>query len=238
MKTVQFGKVIFGILLVFISPPAFAQFQTGEAITSAFDSSSTISLDLKGMDVVEVLKTLASKGNMNVVVGANVRGRVTMFLKDVDVRVAFEIILLANNLAADQRGDIVYVMTQRDYEQLYGETFGDKKIVRIIKLKYAKITEVSKALNQIKTKIGKIVTDEATSTIVIIDAPQAAEKAVEAVKRLNAEIGIPLSLRELGVKEDELRSLAEATAQVTRLIGMNPRPLDADSLEGIIREAF
>jgi alcohol dehydrogenase class IV len=62
--------------------------------------------------------------------------------------------------------------------------------------------------------------------------------AVEAVKRLNGEIGIPLSLRELGVAEGELRPMAEATVQITRLLGANPRPLDADSLEGILREAW
>ena len=67
---------------------------------------------------------------------------------------------------------------------------------------------------------------------------EAALRAVEAVKRLNAEIGIPLRLRELGVAEEELRPMAEATAQITRLLEANPRPLDADSLEDILREAW
>ena len=39
---------------------------------------------------------------------------------------------------------------------------------------------------------------------------------MEAVKRLNADIGIPLSLRELGIVEKELRPMAEATAQIIR----------------------
>jgi alcohol dehydrogenase class IV len=67
---------------------------------------------------------------------------------------------------------------------------------------------------------------------------EAALCAVEAVKRLNAEIGIPLSLRELGVTEGDLRPMAEATAQITRLLQANPRPLNVDSLEGILREAW
>ena len=71
-----------------------------------------------------------------------------------------------------------------------------------------------------------------------LSAPDAALKAVEAVKRLNADIGIPLRLRELGVAEEELRPMAEATAQITRLLEANPRPLDADSLEGILRAAW
>jgi alcohol dehydrogenase class IV len=71
-----------------------------------------------------------------------------------------------------------------------------------------------------------------------LSARQAAERAVEAVKRLEEEIGIPTQLQALGVGEEELRPLAEATAQITRLLQMNPRPLDADALEGILREAW
>jgi alcohol dehydrogenase class IV len=62
--------------------------------------------------------------------------------------------------------------------------------------------------------------------------------AVEAVERLKGDIGIPLCLRALGVKEEELRPLAEATAQITRLLQANPRPLDVDALEGILTQAL
>jgi alcohol dehydrogenase class IV len=71
-----------------------------------------------------------------------------------------------------------------------------------------------------------------------LSAREAAELAVEAVQCLKAEIGIPMNLRELGVEEKALRPLAEATAQITRLLDMNPRPLDVDALEDILREAW
>jgi alcohol dehydrogenase class IV len=67
---------------------------------------------------------------------------------------------------------------------------------------------------------------------------EAAEQAVEAVQRLKVEIGIPLNLRDLGIEEEELRPLAEATLEVARLVEANPRPLDADSLEAILRRAW
>jgi alcohol dehydrogenase class IV len=66
----------------------------------------------------------------------------------------------------------------------------------------------------------------------------AAELAVEAVERIKGDIGIPLCLRELGVEEEGLRPLAEATAQITRLLRANPRPLDVDALEGILIQAL
>ena len=71
-----------------------------------------------------------------------------------------------------------------------------------------------------------------------LSAVDSAHRAVEAVERLNADIGIPLRLRDLGVAESDLRPMAEATAQITRLLEANPRPLDTDSLEGILRHAW
>jgi alcohol dehydrogenase class IV len=66
----------------------------------------------------------------------------------------------------------------------------------------------------------------------------AAQEAVAAVERLKADIGIPANLSELGVERDDLRALAEATAQLTRLLEINPRPLDADALAEILDRAW
>lgn len=67
---------------------------------------------------------------------------------------------------------------------------------------------------------------------------EAAGQAVQAVERLREDIGIPTRLRDLQVKESDLRPLAETTAGITRLVQANPRPLDADSLETILRRAW
>lgn len=67
---------------------------------------------------------------------------------------------------------------------------------------------------------------------------QAAEQAVEAVQRLKADIGIPMRLRDVGIEEEEVRALAEATVPVARLLNANPRPLDVDALEGILMRAW
>ena len=159
----------------------------GLAVLISFSglAQTKISLDLKGMDVVEALKTLAAKGNMNLVIGSNVRGRVTMFLKDVAVADAFEIILAANDLASEKKGDITYVMSQRDYELLYGERYGDKKETKVIQLKYAKVSEAEKVLSQIKTKIGRIIADETSGTLIIMDTPKAVAQAAELVKKID-----------------------------------------------------
>ncbi len=150
-------------------------------------NDGTISLDLKGVDVVDVLKMLASRSSLNIVVGKNVRGKVTIFLNDVDLWDAFEIILASNELAFDKRGDIINVMTERDYELIYGEKFNDKTKIRIIKLQYAKASEVAKFLNQMKSRIGKIITDDVSNTIILIDNPVQVMEMEDMVAKLDTE---------------------------------------------------
>jgi alcohol dehydrogenase class IV len=67
---------------------------------------------------------------------------------------------------------------------------------------------------------------------------QAAERAVTAVERLRADIGIPARLRELGVTEEMLRPFAEKAFGIKRLLRVNPRQANADDLEAILRAAF
>lgn len=146
---------------------------------------NTISLDAKGMDIVEVLKMLANRAGLNVVIGKNVIGKVTVFLKDVDVREAFEIILVSNDLACDERRGIIKVMTGKEYELIYGERYHDKKYAKTIQLKYAKAVEVAKSLNLIKSSIGSIVADEGSNTLFFRDSPGKVDELAEFIKNVD-----------------------------------------------------
>ncbi len=167
------NKAVFTVIACLALLPLLAR---AEEMTrqqpAAAQTSNTISLDIKGMEITDVLKMLAGRAGINIVVGKNVNGRVTMFLKDVDVWDAFEIILLANELAYEKKGGIINVMTQRDYELIYGERYQDKKQAKVIRLLYARAIDLSKALNQIKSNIGRIVADEASNTLTLIDTPE------------------------------------------------------------------
>ena len=66
----------------------------------------------------------------------------------------------------------------------------------------------------------------------------AAEKAVAAVERLRGDIGIPGRLRDIGVKREQLRALAEKTFGIKRILRVNPRSVTVDEIEGIFEEAF
>jgi alcohol dehydrogenase class IV len=67
---------------------------------------------------------------------------------------------------------------------------------------------------------------------------EAADRAVVAVERLQADIGIPLRLRDLGVKGQQLPELAEKAVAIKRILRVNPRPVTAADAEAIYRAAL
>ncbi len=71
-----------------------------------------------------------------------------------------------------------------------------------------------------------------------LDEAQAAERAITAVERLQRDVGVPQRLRDLGVREEQLRPFAEKAFAIKRLMRVNPRPATAEDLEGILRAAY
>lgn len=66
----------------------------------------------------------------------------------------------------------------------------------------------------------------------------AAERFVEAVKQLSADIRIPSRLRDLGVTAEAIPGMAEGASKVTRLLANNPRQLSVDDIREIYERAF
>jgi type II secretory pathway component GspD/PulD (secretin) len=151
--------------------PASLQADVSPAPGQAAEAKGPITLEIKGLDIVEVLKMLSARTGTSIVVGKNVVGKVTVFLKGVDAWEAFEIVVLSNDLAYERSGSIINVMTQRDYEQLHGERFQDKKEVKVVHLNFAKAADAAHTLNLMKTSIGKVVADEISNTLILSDSP-------------------------------------------------------------------
>src|SRR5262245_23887680 len=71
-----------------------------------------------------------------------------------------------------------------------------------------------------------------------VPVEEAAQRAVEAVEKLRADIGVPQRLRDLGVMEDQLRPFAEKACSIRRILRVNPRSVTVEEVEDIFRAAF
>ncbi|TCQ99399.1 iron-containing alcohol dehydrogenase [Neorhizobium sp. JUb45] len=66
----------------------------------------------------------------------------------------------------------------------------------------------------------------------------AADATIDAVADLLRAIGIPSSLKELGVTRGQLPTVCEQSLGIARLIKNNPRPLDVSSMDLLVAAAF
>ena len=122
------------------APPLWAQEQ------AAAQPSQKVTLQMQGVEIVEILKMLAEQAGFNLVAGRNVSGRVTLFVKEVDPWEALEVILAANELAYEKRGSILTILTQRDYEQLYGQPFAERRVLKSFVPQHAKAADIGRSL--------------------------------------------------------------------------------------------
>ncbi|MBF0486262.1 MAG: hypothetical protein HQL16_07100 [Candidatus Omnitrophica bacterium] len=143
-------------------------------------------LSMKDMDIREAIEIIAKKSGLNIITGQNVSGRVTIFLKNVDAKDALRMVLESNNLAFADEAGLIRVMSAEEYATRYGHPFGQEKVTRMIKLNFVPVKDVLTLLNEMKSTDGKVVVNEESKNLVIIDS---ADK-VRAMESLLREVDV------------------------------------------------
>lgn len=161
-----------------VSPPT-------ETVKMISGTAELISLDLRGVDILELFKMLSIKTGLNIVPSRLVSGRVNLFINNVSFEDVLEIILISNDLAMERKNNIIHIMTAAEYQALYGKRYNEKRKLVSLKLNYAKPKDVSTALDSLRSDIGKVIADEASGTLILIDIPEQLEKMQEMVKQLD-----------------------------------------------------
>jgi type II secretory pathway component GspD/PulD (secretin) len=164
-----------------------------------------ITLDVRDMNIVDVIKFLAQKGEFNVIVSPSVEGKSTVLLHDVNIKDALNIVVISNKLAYHIDDDIVQVMSASEYEAMYGKQFSDQTEVSIVHLQYAKPSYVLAALDNMRSNRGKIIIDEDTGSVVLVDTPQ----SIALMKKAIAQIEQPLDTMVFDLKYAKADVIAE-----------------------------
>lgn len=215
-----------------------------------------ISLDLRGIDVVDALKFLALKASLNIITTKNVTGRVTLVVEDAPIQDVFDIMLRSNSLAYDKQGEIYNVMTEDEYKALYGKRFADIREVKTLRLKYAIPDQVFNLLDMLKSEIGKVLVNPESGDVFIMDSPERVKEMVSVLdefeekniikvfdlnyakaKNVEEQLKTQLDAKKVGtIKADEqgnrliVQTLPERMKEIERLISI----LDQKTREIII----
>lgn len=155
----------------------------GVAVKDA--EAGKISLDLKGVDILELFKILSMKMDINIVPTKDVSGRVNVFLNNVNYEDALDIVLINNGLAAVRANNIITIMPAERYREVYGKGYKEIRRTRTLQLKYASPKDVNNALSALKTEKGKVIIDEPTGTIILVDVPEVLDLMEKTIKTLD-----------------------------------------------------
>jgi type IV pilus assembly protein PilQ len=215
-------KLIFLLLSGFVFLGGIDARAQDDPGVGAVASKERISLDIKGMDVVDILKMLAVKSELNLVIDKDVAGRVTVFLKDVRPREALDVILASSNLVQKKEAGIARIMTGQDYEKVYGGKFYDVRLTQRVPLKHARPQDLLPVLNQVKSSVGAILADEATASLLLMDTK---EKNEEMKKMIDA-MDVPLVTVSLKLSYAQAEAVAAALQDV---VTKNIASVKADS---------
>lgn len=139
--------------------------------------NQVISLDYKNADLVNVLRSLSWTYDLNIITAPDIKGQVTMTLKDITVGRALEAILTINGLAYTIRDGIIYVSK------------GDPKVVNltseVVRLKYIQSAEAQDILRKVISDKGDIKIDEVSNTLIITDFLQNIQNIRELLKKID-----------------------------------------------------
>jgi type IV pilus assembly protein PilQ len=198
--------------------PAYAQQgRTMPGVTRT--GSGRMSLDVQGAEIRTVLRSIAEFSGKNIVVGKEVKGQVSIQLKDVRWQDALIAVARTQSLDFIDEGGIIRVDTadRLQAEVLARETNEARRLevqpltTRVIKLDYANASELRTALASVVSKRGVVDIDNRTNSLIVTDLESRLDGIEEFAKQLDTrtpqvEITAKLvdidvnALRELGVR--------------------------------------
>lgn len=141
-----------------------------------------IDLDVQNAKVDNVLRFLADVGKINLVLDDDVQGTITLKLKRVRWKDAFEVVLRTKGLKAEKFGRNIYRVAPRERlekeasEKLTRDAERQKVLplkTKFIPVNYAKASEIAKQLEPLLTERGSVSVDERTNTVILKDVVNA-----------------------------------------------------------------
>ena len=110
-----------------------------------------ISLNFQEAKLVNVIRMLVSQDNLNLIMGEDIQGRVTVALDDVSLETALDAILHVNNYEWFMQDNIIVVQPMTSEQTMSGEL-----MTRMFRLNYITGTMISEAVQEVLTSRGKI----------------------------------------------------------------------------------
>ncbi len=168
---------MFLFLIFFTLSGVFAQ----EVITPTIKGgeSRVVSLDVEGMDITEVLKIISDTSGWTILCTPQVKGKVTLWIKDITVQELLDKVVITNGLVYTREDNTIMVMSQDEYARQFGQ------IRKIFNVNYANVQELSELLKGFSSTAGKVLADPRTNKIIVIDTKEKVKVIEKIINQLD-----------------------------------------------------
>ena len=147
-------------------------------------SAHIFDLGLPETEITQVLKILSDTSGWNIIPSQQVKGKVTVWLKDMDAETALKEIVEVNGFRLHKKGDIVQVLTADEFEMLYGPETKQ----RVFALKHGSVTSVSASIQPLLSKKGKVINDVRSNIMIVSDLPGFLDVVDRLVREMDKEV--------------------------------------------------
>ncbi len=145
----------------------------------------TITLDVKDMEIGDVLRMIADQSGMNIITSKNVKGLVTINLQNVPVERVLDAILKVNNCGFIKEGDIIQVYTLPELNQK--EQFS-QLITKVFRLEHIKAMDLRQTVMSLKSGRGRIEIEPKTNSIIVTDIEESVRAIEVAIKQMDSKL--------------------------------------------------
>jgi type IV pilus assembly protein PilQ len=154
-----------------------------------------IDLDFKSADIHNILKLLADVGGVNVVTSDDVKGEVTIKMRDVPWDQALDVVLRQKQLGQVREGNLIRVAPLQVLEkELEQEIARQKQITevlptetRLIGVSYADAKSLTERAKDLLSPRGRVSVDERTNTLIVSDVGRNLALIEELVRNLDTQ---------------------------------------------------
>jgi len=166
-------------------PPEYDRMQPSD--------SRRMSLDVQGADIQTVLRSLAEFSGKNIVASKEVKGEVTLRLRNVPWRHALDIVLKSQGLGMIETGQTILIsnletLRKEEMEKRSAERAQEELLpleTRILPINYAAAKEMSRSVEKTMTKRGHIEVDERSNTLIVTDTADKLDQVDAMIRNLD-----------------------------------------------------
>ena len=149
-----------------------------------------VSFDFQNASVVDVIRMISKVSDMNVLIGSDVKGTVTMKMKNVPLKNILSLVLEAYGLGMVKKDGIYYINSTGTIASVVSaerkaRAISEHKVTRLVPVNYVSATGLMAKVKSVLSSQGKVVYDKSLHSLLITDIPNHVAKAVRLVKMLD-----------------------------------------------------